>query len=101
MVDLLGTHYSDEYAATGFGSYLALPLMRKAYSPDMSEADAKKLLEECMKVCFYRDCRASSVIQIGTVTAEGVKVSDPYNLETYWEHPEFVRGGGHLNDGSW
>lgn len=101
VVDLLGTHYTDDFAATGYGAYLALPLMRKAYKPDLTEAEAKKLLEDCMRVCYYRDCRASSIIQVGTCTAAGVTVSDPYNLETYWEFPEFVKGGGHLNDGSW
>ncbi len=36
------------------------PLMREAYekNPNMSEAEAKALLERCMKILFYRDARS-------------------------------------------
>ena len=54
-----------------------------------------------MRVLFYRDTRASANINIGKVDASGCTVSAPIKLETFWEHPEFVRGGGHLGDGSW
>jgi 20S proteasome subunit beta 7 len=34
---------------------------------------------------FYRDCRASSRIQIAKATREGTIVSEPYELQTDWE----------------
>lgn len=99
--DLYGTMYTEDIIATGLGAHMALPLLRKGWRADMSEAEARKLLEDCMRVLFYRDTRASANINIGKVDASGCTVSAPMKLETFWEHPEFVRGGGHLGDGSW
>ena len=52
-------------------------------------------------MCFYRSTTAGSKITIGKADASGASVAPPLSLETYWEHPAFVRGGGHLGDGSW
>jgi len=66
-VDLLGTTYSAPTLATGFGSHIAIPLLREAYEakagidgkgPLLTEEEAVKLLGECMKVLFYRDARS-------------------------------------------
>lgn len=62
-VDLLGVSYSAPCLATGFGTHLAIPLLRKKVD---SEEDIKKLTKEeainavkdCMKVLFYRDARS-------------------------------------------
>ena len=99
--DLYGSMYTENFIATGLGAHMALPLIRKGWRADMTEAEARKLLEDCMRVLFYRDTRASAKIHVGKVDGSGSSVSEPYMLETYWEHPEFVRGGGHLGDGSW
>ena len=80
---------------------MALPLLRKAWREDLTEAEAKTLLTDAMRVLFYRDTRAGSKITIGKTDASGCTVSEPVALETYWEYPEFVRGGGYLGDGSW
>ena len=74
-VDLIGTAYEDDFLATGFGSYLAIPIMRKKWRPDMEEGEARELLEECLRVLFYRDCRALNKIRIAKATAEGCVVS--------------------------
>lgn len=58
--DLYGTHFADNYLATGLGMYMALPLMRNQWSPEMSEAEARTLLETALKICYYRDTRASN-----------------------------------------
>lgn len=80
---------------------MALPLLRDGWREDLTEAQARKLLEDSMRVLFYRDTRASAKINIGKADASGCTVSEPQMLDTYWEHPEFIRGGGHLGDGSW
>ncbi len=87
--------------ATGLGAHLALPLLRKAWRADLGEGEARQLLTDCMRVLFYRDTRASAKYTIGKCDASGSSVSEPQALDTYWEHPEFVKGGGHLGDGSW
>jgi len=100
-VDLYGTMFEDDFMATGLGGHLALPMIRKAWRKDLSEEEARKLLIDCMRVLFYRDTRASAFITVGKVDAKGSIVGKSEKLDTYWEFPEFVRGGGHLGDGSW
>lgn len=66
-VDLQGTTYSAPSMATGYGSMIALPLMRKAQedAPNglLSEAEAEDLLKTCMKVLFYRDARSLNKVR--------------------------------------
>ena len=60
-VDLLGTTYSASTLATGYGAYIALPLMRKAVEgreDTLTEEEARKIIEDSMKVLFYRDARS-------------------------------------------
>lgn len=56
-VDLLGTTYQSSTIATGFGLHLAQPMLRKAVEGregELSEQEARALLEECMRVlCTY------------------------------------------------
>lgn len=99
--DLYGTMYEDTFIATGLGAHMALPLLRQEWTAEMGEAEARALLTKCMQVLFYRDTRACSTIQIGKVDSTGASISAPTKLETYWEHPEFIKGGGHRGDGSW
>jgi 20S proteasome alpha/beta subunit len=70
-VDLLGTTYQAPTLATGFASHFAQPLLREAYEARqaqgksgekqgelLSREEAEKVLDECMKVLFYRDARS-------------------------------------------
>ena len=57
MTDIYGSTYEADLLATGYGLHLAIPLLRKHHRVDMTHDEAKALLEECMKVLFYRDCR--------------------------------------------
>jgi len=85
-VDLIGTCYEENYIATGFGAYLAIPLIRERWTADMEEGEARGLLEDCLRVMYYRDCRASSRIQIAKATRDGTTlISEPYQLTTDWE----------------
>ena len=65
--DLYGTHYEDNFVATGLGAHMALPLLRKHWKEGLTEEEARKLLVDCMRVLFYRDTRASAKITIGKV----------------------------------
>lgn len=68
-LDQYATQFEENYSATGFGSQMALPLIRDRWRADMSEAEARRLMEDCMRVLWYRDCKALNRIQIGTVSA--------------------------------
>merc|ERR1712014_351476 len=50
-----GTMFEDDFTATGFGSYLAMPILRNEWRPDLSLEEAKALVVKCLQVCFYRD----------------------------------------------
>jgi 20S proteasome subunit beta 7 len=102
-VDLIGTAYEENYIATGFGAYLAIPLIRERWTPDMEEGEARALLEDCLRVMFYRDCKASSRIQIAKATAEGTLVSEPYNLQNDWDTANFYtrHATAPVGDSSW
>eukprot|EP00538_Stauroneis_constricta_P005215 CAMPEP_0119551036 /NCGR_PEP_ID=MMETSP1352-20130426/4424_1 /TAXON_ID=265584 /ORGANISM="Stauroneis constricta, Strain CCMP1120" /LENGTH=249 /DNA_ID=CAMNT_0007597043 /DNA_START=154 /DNA_END=903 /DNA_ORIENTATION=- len=104
-VDKLGTTLQEPLVATGFGAYLALPLMREHWRPDLEEGEARALLEDCMKVLFFRDCRASARIQLAKVTEDGgVTISEPYELDhsNAWSAPSLQRAVGDLSgDGGW
>lgn len=84
-VDLIGTAYEEDFIATGYGAYLAIPLIRERWTADMSEGEARALLEDCLRVLYYRDCRASNRIQIAKATADGTLISEPYELTSDWE----------------
>mmetsp|Transcript_14705 Transcript_14705/g.19200 ORF Transcript_14705/g.19200 Transcript_14705/m.19200 type:complete len:249 (+) Transcript_14705:284-1030(+) len=102
MIDKIGTTIQENFLATGFGGYLALPLLREKWRPDLTEGEARALLEDCMKVLFYRDCQASSRIQLAKAEGTTYIVSDPYDLETTWDSPAFVTSKGDLDgDGGW
>lgn len=90
LSDLRGTSYEDETIATGFGAHLARPLLRKGFKQDLSKEEAKQLLETSMRVLFYRDARSYNRIQLATVTADGVEISSPYELQTDWSFGNIV-----------
>ena len=101
-LDMIGTAFQDDVMATGFGSYLALPIMRKRWHANMTEGEARALLEDCLRVLFYRDCRALNRIQIAKADASGVLVSPAITLDTVWDLASFANPkAGMETDGSW
>ena len=67
-VDLLGTTYSASTLATGYGSYIAQPLLRKAVEgreDTLTQDEARKIIEDCMRVLFYRDARSLNKVRPG------------------------------------
>ncbi|KAF8621749.1 hypothetical protein AX15_007542 [Amanita polypyramis BW_CC] len=96
-VDLLGTTYKAPTIATGYGAYIAQPLLRKAvepYTEVLTKEQGEKILEDCMRVLFYRDARSLNKFQIATITADGVNISESRQLDTSWSFAEDIRGYG-------
>jgi len=91
-IDSVGSSYQDDTVATGYGAYIARPLLRKAWKPDLSEAEAKKILEDSMRVLFYRDARTINKMHIAKATEAGITISEPYELETEWYSSEAALG---------
>jgi len=92
QVDLQGTFYEDNTLATGYGAYLARPLLRKAYRPDLTLEEARDALEKGMRVLYYRDARTINKIQLANVTVDEIIISPPYALKTEWSHTEAALG---------
>ncbi|EKM77247.1 hypothetical protein AGABI1DRAFT_43707 [Agaricus bisporus var. burnettii JB137-S8] len=96
-VDLLGTTYSATTLATGFGAYLAQPILRKEVEGrenELTEEEAIRIMESCMKVLYYRDARSLDKYQLAVITADGVKISESRHLSTTWSFAEGIRGYG-------
>jgi len=87
-----GTSFEDNTIATGYGNYMAQPLLRKEWKEDLSRDQAKKILEDTLRVLYYRDARASNRIQFASVSADGFQISEPYELSTSWEIGSYVKG---------
>ncbi|XP_065182889.1 proteasome subunit beta type-4-like [Sycon ciliatum] len=95
VVDKLGVAYQAPVVGTGYGAHLALPLMRSELEKTpggLSKEQARNLLVRCMRLLFYRDCRASSKFEIATVTAEGQEIEGPLTLDTDWSIAHMVQG---------
>lgn len=98
---MIGVSYTDSHVATGFGNHLARPLFRNEQRDDMTEQEARALLEKALRVCYYRDKNSINKFVIGTVTKEsGMKVSEPFSLSTEWGYDAFVHPTKHAL-GSW
>ncbi|XP_077320006.1 proteasome subunit beta type-4 [Lithobates pipiens] len=93
-VDKLGVAYEAPTIATGFGAYLAQPLMRDVVDnkPNLTQEEARQLIERCMKVLYYRDARSYNRYEIATVTAGGVQIEGPLSSETNWEIAHLIKG---------
>ena len=101
-VDLIGTAYEENFIATGFGAYLAIPIIRERWHPDLDEGEARALLEDCLRVLYYRDCRAINRIVIAKATIDGTLISEPYEIKTEWETANYdVRHPAASDGSSW
>ena len=93
--DLVGTSFEDVTIATGFGAYLAQPLLRKHVerfqqaNRAIEKEDARRILEESLRVLYYRDARTINSVQVATITDEGIEITEPFALETQWTFKGF------------
>jgi 20S proteasome subunit beta 7 len=98
--DLLGTTFTSPSLATGFGSMLAQPIMRR-YAPDeesaarLSKEEAVGVVRECMKVLFYRDARSLDSYSLAVVTKDGIELHENERLENQsWAFADRIKGYG-------
>lgn len=85
-VDKLGTAYMDSTICTGYGAYMALPILRAAIdkNPQMNQAEACELVKKCMEVLFYRDARSFPKYQLGVITKDGVNIESGLEIQQNW-----------------
>lgn len=91
-VDDIGTRWSDDCAGTGYGAHIAIPLLRKALEVKqgvLTRAEALQVMEDCLRVLFYRECRAINKFQVADASGGRVIISDPFSVETKWDFEGF------------
>lgn len=88
-VGMIGQHYEDSHLAAGFGNHMARPLLREKHTDDMSEEDARKLMEECLRTCLMRDKTMMNKFQVAKVTAGGLEISEPFQVPMNWGYEKF------------
>ncbi|KAL2119065.1 hypothetical protein VTJ04DRAFT_6025 [Mycothermus thermophilus] len=99
-VDLRGTSFTSPSLATGYGSMLAQPVMRRYAATEedaakLTREEAVNVIRECMKVLFYRDARSLDRFSLAVVTRDGVEISEDEKLEQQsWAFAERIRGYG-------
>lgn len=93
-VDKIGTAYEEDCIGTGFGMHIAVPMMRKALeaNPALTQVEAVKLLQDCLKVLFYRDARSINKYEIAVITEDGVAIDSGLSCETNWEIAHLIKG---------
>lgn len=95
FVDKLGTSYKSNVICSGFGSYLATPLFRElteAKDKLPTEAEARKLVEEAMKLLYHRDARSLPRYKLAVVKAEGLSIEGPIEVKGEWQIAHLVKG---------
>jgi len=85
-VDKLGTAYEDNAICTGYGAYMALPMLRSSLeaNPNPTEAEALEMINKCMEVLFYRDARSYPKYQIAVITKDKQKIWGPVEIQQNW-----------------
>jgi len=100
-VDLLGVTYSAPCLATGFGAYLAIPLLRKLVDKEqdvanVDESMAQNAIKEAMKVLYYRDARSLDKYSMITISkSKGVVFEkNLHSKDQSWRFAKDIKGYG-------
>lgn len=100
-VDKIGTAFTDDYLATGFGGHMAMPILRDKWRPDLGEGEARALLQDCMRVLFYRDCRTINKVRAASApSGDGGQASAPLARSLAPHPPPDPTGQGHAGGGA-
>lgn len=90
--DSIGTRWSDQCLATGYGGHICVPLMRRALEVaggKLSRDQALQVLEDCMRTLFYRECRAINRFQVAEAADGKVVLHPPKMVDTNFEFQGF------------
>lgn len=98
-VNLLGVSYSSPSLATGFGSYLAVPILRKLCNVDGDEKNVTKeqaveAVKQSMKVLYYRDGCAMDKYSLAIVTKDGISIEETKVENQSWAFASQIKGFG-------
>ena len=88
---MIGQHYEDSHLAAGFGNHMARPLFREKHTDDMSEEEARALIEDCLRACVMRDKSMMNKFQVAKVKAgeESRHRTEPFTVATNWGYEKY------------
>ena len=66
--------------------------IEKKDTSEMSLEEAKELVISCVRMCFYRDCRASPRYNLAVISDEGALVEEPKVVESNWDMAHMISG---------
>lgn len=91
-INFRGRSYTNNVIATGFGTHLALPILRE-YSEKgpINEATAQELVKKSMEVLFYRDCRGYPRYSMANIKNEACEVTK-HDVEQNWDVAHRIQG---------
>lgn len=91
-INFRGRSYTNNVISTGFGTHLALPILRE-YSEKgpLTKERAEDLVKKSMEVLFYRDCRAYPKFSQANMNLEGCEITQHENQQN-WEVAHFIKG---------
>ncbi|KAK6618852.1 hypothetical protein RUM43_013243 [Polyplax serrata] len=97
-VDKLGTAFVDNHVATGFGAYLAIPIMRAAMENaeksgrGLTKDEATNLIYKCVEVLYYRDAKSWPKFQLGIIEQNDISITGPFTIEGSWDVAALFHG---------
>ncbi|KAM7437161.1 Proteasome subunit beta type-4 [Porites harrisoni] len=93
-VDKIGVAFEAPTISTGFGAYLAQPILRDAFekNPGMSLDQARQVIVNCLRVLFYRDARSLNKYEVAVITKDGAVIEPATSADTNWDIAPLVKG---------
>ncbi|KRY84878.1 tRNA-dihydrouridine(16/17) synthase [NAD(P)(+)]-like, partial [Trichinella pseudospiralis] len=97
-VNLFGVSYTNNFVATGLGSYLVQHYLEKKLEDcekegiKLNEANAALALRNCIEILYQRDCLAYNEYELGVVTAENCVITGKHTVSGKWDHAGLITG---------
>uniref|UniRef100_T1JMI3 Proteasome subunit beta n=1 Tax=Strigamia maritima TaxID=126957 RepID=T1JMI3_STRMM len=96
--DKLGTAFECSHIATGYGAYIALPMLRKALEEnektgkELNQRQAIGILVNCLRVLYYRDARSFYRYEFAIASKDGTKIEGPHQIDSNWDIAHYQGG---------
>lgn len=91
-INFRGRAYTNNVISTGFGTHLALPILREeSEKGPLSEEKAQEIVKKSMEVLFYRDCRGYPKYSQANINDQGCTVTK-HEVDQNWDLAHLIKG---------
>lgn len=80
-IDPLGGTTEEDFTVSGSGSQFALGVLEQDYDPELTVDEARDVAVQAVRSALERDTASGNGINLATVTAEGVSISEHEDIE--------------------